>query len=197
MLKDIQQSYQDSLALLRQFCSDETEYVKTFAVSRLIATTFQNRNKVLIAGNGGSACDAMHFAEEFTGKFRDNRQAFPVIAFTDPAQITAVGNDFGFDQIFVRNVEAYGNKDDVLIVISTSGNSPNIIKAAIKAKELDLRTIALLGKDGGKLKGCCDYEFIIPGNTTDKIQEIHMVILHILIEGVERILFPSNYNFPK
>ncbi len=193
MLNEIKKSYLDSLTLFKNYCTNEKEIKETIAAAITIANAFKNKNKVLVAGNGGSACDAIHFAEEFTGRFRKNRKPLPVIPLTDSAHITAVSNDFGFEEIFARDVEAYGMKDDILIAISTSGNSENIIKAVDKAKELGLKTIALLGRDGGKLKGQCDHEFIIPGNTSDKIQEIHMVILHIIIEGVERILFKENY----
>jgi D-sedoheptulose 7-phosphate isomerase len=163
-------------------------------VKKLIANGRQVKGgKVLIAGNGGSNCDALHFAEEFTGRFRGNRRALPAIAISDSSHITCVGNDYGFDYVFSRGVEAYGKEGDLFIGISTSGNSPNIIKAVEAAKEMGMKTVALLGKDGGKLKGMCDYEFIIPGVTSDRIQEIHMMILHIIIEGVERIMFPENY----
>ncbi len=154
-----------------------------------IAKAFRNGNKVLIAGNGGSACDAMHFSQEFTGKFRKDRKALPVISFTDPAHITCVGNDYGFDTIFSRDVEAFGVCGDVFIAITTSGNSENIIKAIKAAKEKGVTVVALLGRNGGKLKGTADYELIVAGDTADKIQEVHMTILHIIIESVESILF--------
>ncbi len=193
MFEAIKRSYLESLATFAGVCSNEAGIEKTVAVAAKIANAFTSHNKVLIAGNGGSACDAMHFAEEFTGRFRQDRRPLPVIAFTDPAHITAVGNDFGFGEVFARAVEAHGKPGDVLILISTSGNSENIVKAATKGKELGLTTVALLGRDGGRLKGVCEVEFIVPGNTPDKIQEAHMVILHIIIEGMERILFPDNY----
>ena len=147
----------------------------------------------MICGNGGSNCDALHFAEEFTGRFRKERRPLPAIAISDSSHITCVGNDYGFDYIFSKGVEAYGKAGDMFIGISTSGNSGNVIKAVEAAKNMGIKTVALLGKDGGKLKGMCDYEFIIPGETSDRIQEIHMMILHIIIEGVERIMFPENY----
>ncbi len=162
-------------------------------ISGLIAETFKNGNKVLICGNGGSSTDAMHFAEEFTGKFRKERKALPVIALTDPSHITCVANDYGFEDIFARGVEAYGKPGDILIGISTSGNSENVIKAFNKAKNIGMKTIALLGKEGGLLKNVCDIELIVPGETTDRIQELHGIVLHIIIESVERILFPENY----
>lgn len=186
-------SYFESLRLLRNFCDDSQNIEITEEISALIAGAFRKGNKVIIAGNGGSACDAMHFAEEFTGRFRKDRRALPVISLTDPAHITCVGNDYGFENIFERGVEAYGSKGDIFIGLSTSGNSENIIKAVKKCRSSGIKTVALLGKDGGKLKGACDFEFIVPAETSDRVQEIHMIILHIIIEGIERVLFPENY----
>lgn len=186
-------SYKTEYELLRNFIEQEEKEEKTEKVAKDLAEVFTNGNKVLICGNGGSNCDALHFAEEFTGRFRKERRALPTIAISDSSHITCVGNDYGFDYIFSKGVEAYGKEGDMFIGISTSGNSGNVIKAVEKAKELGMKTVALLGKDGGKLKGMCDYEFIIPGETSDRIQEIHMMILHIIIEGVERIMFPENY----
>ena len=189
----IKASFEESFNLLKDFCDHPENFKKTFEVSNLIAEAFTKHNKVIIAGNGGSACDAMHFGQEFTGRFRKDRKSLPVISLTDPAHITAVANDTGFDQVFVRGIEAYGQKGDIFIGLSTSGNSPNVIKAVETARKMGLKTVALLGKDGGKLKGKADYEFIIPGKTADKAQEMHMTILHIIIEGVEQLLFPGNY----
>ena len=186
-------SYKTEYELLRNFIEQEEKEEKTEKVAKDLAEVFTNGNKVLICGNGGSNCDALHFAEEFTGRFRKERRALPAIAISDSSHITCVGNDYGFDYIFSKGVEAYGKEGDMFIGISTSGNSGNVIKAVEKAKELGMKTVALLGKDGGKLKGMCDYEFIIPEETSDRIQEIHMMILHIIIEGVERIMFPENY----
>ena len=193
LVRSLAQSYADSAALVSQFASTPSEIEKTVKVSQKIADAFNSGNKILICGNGGSTCDAMHFAEEFTGRYRKNRRALPVISLSDPSHITCVGNDFGFDQIFARGVDAFGKPGDILIGISTSGNSQNIINAVNLAKERQLGTIGLLGKDGGQLKGQCDVEFIIQEKTADRIQELHMTILHIIIEGVERILFPELY----
>ena len=186
-------SYKTEYELLKKFIEQEEKDRTTEKIAEELAEAFTNGNKVLICGNGGSNCDALHFAEEFTGRFRKERRALPAIAISDSSHITCVGNDYGFDYIFSKGVEAYGKEGDMFIGISTSGNSGNVIKAVEKAKELGMKTVALLGKDGGKLKGMCDYEFIIPGETSDRIQEIHMMILHIIIEGVERIMFPENY----
>ncbi len=186
-------SYITTYELLKNFIEEEKNQNTTEKIARDMAEAFKAGNKVMIAGNGGSNCDALHFAEEFTGRFRGNRRALPAIAISDSSHITCVGNDFGFDYIFSRGVEAYGKEGDFFIGLSTSGNSGNIIKAMEASKELGIKTISLLGKDGGKLKGIADYEFVIPGVTSDRIQEIHMMILHIIIEGVERIMFPENY----
>lgn len=186
-------SYKITASLLENFIKEEAEKKETEKVAKDLANIFQLGNKVLICGNGGSNCDALHFAEEFTGRFRQDRRALPAISLSDSSHITCVGNDYGFDYIFSRGVEAYGKEGDMFIGISTSGNSTNVIKAVEAAKKIGLKTCVLLGKDGGKLKGMCDYEFIIPGNTSDRIQEIHMMILHIIIEGVEKIMFPENY----
>ena len=186
-------SYKTEYQLLKDFIEKEEKEKTTEKIAEELADIFKNGNKVLICGNGGSNCDALHFAEEFTGRFRKERRALPAIAISDSSHITCVGNDYGFDYIFSKGVEAYGKEGDMFIGISTSGNSGNVIKAVEKAKSLGLKTVVLLGKDGGKLKGMCDYEFIIPGETSDRIQEIHMMILHIIIEGVERIMFPENY----
>ena len=187
------ESYKTELTLLENFIKEEEERRETERVAKELADVFTKGNKVLICGNGGSNCDALHFAEEFTGRFRGDRRALPAIAISDSSHITCVGNDYGFDYIFSRGVEAYGKEGDMFFGISTSGNSPNVIKAVEAAKAIGMKTCILLGKDGGKLKGMCDYEFIIPGKTSDRIQEIHMMILHIIIEGVERIMFPENY----
>jgi len=159
-------SYKTEFELLKKFIEEEEEKKETEKVAKKLADIFIKGKKVLICGNGGSNCDAMHFIEEFTGRFRKERRALPAISISDPSHITCVANDYGFEYIFSKGVEAYGQEGDMFIGISTSGNSPNVIS---------------------------DYEFIIPGKTSDRVQEIHMMILHIIIEGVERIMFPENY----
>ncbi|MGL4788915.1 MAG: D-sedoheptulose-7-phosphate isomerase, partial [Cetobacterium sp.] len=149
-------SYKITAELLEGFIKEEAEKKETEKVARDLASIFENGNKVLICGNGGSNCDALHFAEEFTGRFRKDRRALPAISLSDSSHITCVGNDYGFDYIFSRGVEAYGKEGDMFIGISTSGNSANVIKAVEAAKKMGLKTAVLLGKDGGKLKGMCD-----------------------------------------
>ncbi len=161
--------------------------------ARLLVDTFASGKKLILAGNGGSLCDATHFAEELTGFFRRQRRALPAIALSEPGHITCTGNDMGFDWIFARGVEAYGQAGDLFVGLTTSGNSPNIIKAFEAAKAFDLKTIAFLGKGGGKLKGVADLELIIDGfSTSDRIQEAHMAAIHIIIEMVEQSLFPPH-----
>lgn len=196
MLKHIKQSFLDASDLLNSFYNHPENIQLITDVALQLASTIKTGNKIMIAGNGGSACDAMHFAEECTGRYRKDRQALPVMTFSDVGHLTCVGNDFGFSQIFARGIEAFGKANDWFIGLSTSGNSENIINAIAKAKEMNVKTIALLGKDGGKIAKTCDYEFIVPAKTADRIQEIHMVILHILVEGIERVLFPENYKSP-
>lgn len=190
----MQNAYNDASNVLQDFVSNKQNSHLTAILSHKMAQAFNSGNKIMICGNGGSACDAMHFAEEFTGRYRKDRKALPVMHLADPSHVTCVANDFGFAKVFSRNVEAFGKPGDWLICLSTSGNSENIIHAYESAKANGIHTLALLGKDGGALKSKCDFEFIIPAKTSDRIQEIHMLILHILIEGIERILFPEHYK---
>ena len=150
----------------------------------LICDIIHRGNKVFICGNGGSLCQAMHFAEE--GRFRKDREPLPVIALADASHITCVANDFGFDAVFARPIQALGKPDDLLIVLSTGGNSPNILRAIDMANDKQMKVIGLLGRDGGKARGACDFYLIAPGETSDTIQEIHHVALHLLVEGIER-----------
>ncbi len=160
------------------------------SVAQLLSSCFRRSGKVLIAGNGGSLCDAMHFAEELTGQFRAYRPALGAIALADPAHLSCVANDQGFEAVFSRGVEALGRGGDVLILLSTSGNSSNLLRAACVAKDKGIETVAFLGKTGGQLKGECDLEWIVEGFPfSDRIQEAHMAALHILVEMVEKELF--------
>jgi D-sedoheptulose 7-phosphate isomerase len=177
---------------LRAFVQDEENLRNIEQMAEMIAAAFKNGGKVIIFGNGGSMCDAMHFAEELTGRYRLDRKPLPAIALSDPSYLTCVANDYGFDQVFARGVEALAKSGDAIIGLSTSGNSSNIINALQKANTLQCKTIALLGRDGGTIKGICDLELIIPVETSDRIQELHMLILHTLTECVEHLLFYSN-----
>lgn len=179
----------DSCSAVQQLQSEEgLDFI--YQVSRLLAERFREGGKLLVAGNGGSMCDAMHFAEELTGQFRHIRPALPAIAFSDPGHLTCTANDHGFEKVFSRGIEAHGRRGDVFVGLSTSGNSPNIIHALEAARERGLHTILFLGKGGGKLKGRADRELIIDrAVTSDRIQEAHMTAIHIIIEMVEELLF--------
>lgn len=159
--------------------------------SEVIASCFAKGGKLLIAGNGGSLCDAMHFAEELTGVYRSKRKALPAIALSCPGHLTCTANDLGFSDVFARGVEAYGKPGDIFIALTTSGNSENLIEAANRAKERGLYVVAFLGKSGGKLLGKADLEWLVSGFPfSDRIQEAHMAAIHIIIEMVEKRLFP-------
>jgi D-sedoheptulose 7-phosphate isomerase len=136
----------------------------------------------------------MHFAEEMTGRYRKDRRPLGALALGDPSHTTCVSNDYGFEFVFSRQVEGLGRKGDVLIGISTSGNSKNVILALEAAKNKGMKTVALLGKDGGKIKDIADFSIVVPGKTADRIQELHIKLLHIVIETVERALFPEHYS---
>jgi D-sedoheptulose 7-phosphate isomerase len=160
------------------------------AASELIAQCFHGDGKILIAGNGGSLCDAMHFAEELTGVFRAHRKPLPAIVLSEPGHLTCVSNDIGFEEVFARGIEAFGRSGDVVILLTTSGNSLNIVKAADCAQRKGLKSVAFLGKTGGRMQGKCDLEWIVPGfGYSDRIQEVHMAAIHIIIEMIEKILF--------
>jgi D-sedoheptulose 7-phosphate isomerase len=191
----IRRSFEDARATLDAFLADPRclDGVRTFA--RLAGETLRAGGSLLACGNGGSMCDAMHFAEEWTGRFRKDRAALPAIAFSDPSQLTCIANDFGFDEIFARSVQAYGKRGDLLVAISTSGTSPNIVKALEAARARGVKTVGLLGKGGGRALALCDVAVVVPlATTSDRIQEIHIQVLHIVIEAVERELFPANYG---
>lgn len=188
----IRQSFSVAEGTLAKFLAQPANLDSIAAIAEQLAACFRSGGKVLIFGNGGSMCDAMHFAEELTGKFRQDRPSLPVIAISDPAHITCVANDYGFDQIFSRGVEAFAKPGDTVIGISTSGNSLNVITALKTATRKGCSTIALLGRDGGTVAGTCDHELIVPGETADRIQEVHTTILHILIECVEALLFDNH-----
>jgi len=157
--------------------------------SERIYKALEKGNTLLICGNGGSAADAQHFAAELTGRYKKERKGLSAVALTtDTSALTAIGNDYGFDYVFSRQVEALGKKGDVLFLISTSGNSANLIEAAKKAREIGMSTIALLGKEGGRLKGICDHSLVIPSDNTPRIQEMHVMIVHMICEQIENKL---------
>jgi D-sedoheptulose 7-phosphate isomerase len=156
----------------------------------LLVDAFRSGNKLLVMGNGGSAADAQHFAAEIVGRFKLERRALPALALsTDSSILTALGNDYGFEVIFARQVEAHALPGDVVFGISTSGNSPNVQLALQRAAQAGCRTVALLGRDGGSIKGVAELSLIVPSNDTPRVQEGHITIIHILCDLVERELF--------
>ncbi|MCE7863464.1 MAG: D-sedoheptulose 7-phosphate isomerase [Bacteroidetes bacterium CHB5] len=174
-------------AVLNQFLADEYNLKNIEAAARLISEAIKKGGKVISCGNGGSHCDAMHFAEELTGRYRENRRALPAICVSDPSHLSCVSNDYGYEFVFSRYLEALGNKGDVLLGISTSGNSANVIRAAQAARDKGMKVIILSGKDGGKLASLADVEIRVPHTGyADRIQEVHIKIIHILILLVEK-----------
>jgi D-sedoheptulose 7-phosphate isomerase len=171
---------------------ESIQFIET--VAKLLADAFLLGGKVLIAGNGGSLCDAMHFAEEFTGFFREKRKPFPAMALADPSHMSCVANDTAFEEVYSRMIEAFGKKEDIFIALTTSGNSKNLIEAAKKAKEMKIKVVGFLGKDGGELKHLCDECWIVKGfRFSDRIQEVHMSAMHIIIEAVEKLILQPVY----
>lgn len=190
--EQIKQQFEESSNILNQF-QTEDNFAKIEEAVLIMANALQKGNKIISCGNGGSMSDAMHFAEELSGRFRDNRRGLAAVSISDPSHITCVGNDYGFDYIFSRYLEALGQTGDVLLGISTSGNSKNVILAVDKAKELGIKTIVLTGKDGGKLADLADLEIRAPfSKYADRAQEIHIKIIHNLILGIENEILTNN-----
>ncbi len=175
---------QDALELKRRFFDAELDHV--LAQADDMAERLRRGGRILVAGNGGSAADAQHLAAELSGRYLKERKALAGIALTtDTSALTAIGNDYGFDFVFSRQVEALGRPGDLFIGISTSGNSPNIVKAVESAKELGLKTLGLLGRDGGKLKGLVDDALVVPSTVTARIQEVHQMVYHFWCEALD------------
>ncbi|MFN8358235.1 MAG: D-sedoheptulose 7-phosphate isomerase [Spirosomataceae bacterium] len=182
------QELTEAQRVLEAFLADPVHVANIEAAAVLMATAIQNGHKIISCGNGGSHCDAMHFAEELSGRYRDERKALPAIAVSDPSHISCVGNDYGFEFIFSRFVEGLGQSGDVLLGISTSGNSGNIIRAVEAAKTKGMKVVLLSGKNGGKLAGQADVEIRVPHfGYADRIQEIHIKVIHILILLIEKM----------
>ena len=193
ILHSIRDALLDAQDVLDRFIRNPENIATIAEVAEMMRDTFEQERRIFTCGNGGSLCDAIHFAEECTGKFRDDRDPLPAIALSDAGHITCTANDFGFSEIFARPLLALGHPGDLLVVLSTSGNSENVVRAAAAAKSRGMTVFGLLGKDGGILKQHCDIYLMVPGDTSDRIQEIHIKVLHILIEHVERLMFPENY----
>ncbi|SDM79582.1 D-sedoheptulose 7-phosphate isomerase [Siphonobacter aquaeclarae] len=185
----IHQELTEAQEVLDRFLKEETNLQRIEDAARLLASAIQNGKKIISCGNGGSHCDAMHFAEELTGRYRDDRRSLPAIAVSDPSHISCVSNDYGYEFVFSRFVEGLGQEGDVLVGISTSGNSANIIRAVEAARKKGMHVITLTGKDGGKMAGTADVELRVPHfGYADRIQEIHIKIIHILIMLIEKLV---------
>jgi D-sedoheptulose 7-phosphate isomerase len=189
----IQSSLLEAQTILHKFIEDPQNVALIDQAVKTFVDSFKNNGRVFSCGNGGSMCDSLHFAEELTGRYRKDRAPLPATGISEAGHITCIANDFGFEHIFSRFVEAWGQKQDTLLAISTSGNSANVIKAVEVAKAKGMKVVGLLGKDGGKLKSMVDVPLIVNASITDRIQEIHIKCIHIFIEGIERQLFPENY----
>ncbi len=190
----ITQTLEEAQQVLHNFLNDENQLEQIEIAANTMINAINLGGKIFSCGNGGSMCDAMHFAEELTGRFRDDRKALPAIAISDPSHISCVSNDYGYEQVFSRFIQGLGQEHDVLLAISTSGNSPNVLAAVRDAQELGMKVVALTGKGGGKLATEADVVINVPHQGyADRIQEMHIKIIHIIIECIEEALFPDQY----
>jgi D-sedoheptulose 7-phosphate isomerase len=190
----IRAAFEEAARTLQAFLEDPACLAGVERFASAAEETVRRGGLLMACGNGGSMCDAMHFAEEWTGRFRSDRRPLPALAFSDPSHLTCIANDFGFDQVFARLVAAHGKRGDLLVALSTSGGSPNILRALETARERGITTVGLLGKGGGKALPLVDIPIVVPlARTSDRIQEVHIKALHIAIEAVERALFPEHY----
>lgn len=186
-MNTIRHHFEQAHQLLGQVMNDEKFLLSVQRAGEVMSSAIGKGNKILSCGNGGSMCDAMHFAEELTGRYRDNRKPIAAISISDPSHMSCVGNDYGYQFVFSRFVEGVGNTGDVLLAISTSGNSANVLEAARSAKAKGMHVIALTGKDGGALAASCDVEVRVPWmEYADRIQEVHIKVIHALIDYIER-----------
>jgi D-sedoheptulose 7-phosphate isomerase len=181
----IADQFSEAARILSEFSSDEN-FKKIETAGMILVNSLNNGGKIYSCGNGGSMCDAMHFAEELTGRYRHDRKAIPALSISDPSHLSCVSNDFGYEHVFSRFIEAFGQKGDVLLAISTSGNSANVLLAAETARARGMNVVGLTGKDGGKLAHICDVEIRAPKSEfADRSQEIHIKVIHALIGFIE------------
>lgn len=186
-MNDIRKHFEEAAQVLNDFMNNEQNLTSIDAAAKLMVDAIGRGGKVISCGNGGSMCDAMHFAEELSGRYRDDRGALAAISISDPSHLSCVGNDYGFAYVFSRYVEALGREGDVLLAISTSGNSANVLNAAQAARARGMKVIGLTGKDGGQLAPLCDVEVRVPWSAyADRIQEIHIKVIHALIDCIEQ-----------
>ena len=187
MQEIILQNLREAHAVLEKFINHPASISAVEEAAVIMADTINNGGKLISCGNGGSMCDAMHFAQELTGRFRHERPSLPALSISDPSHLTCAGNDYGYEHIFSRFIEGMGSAGDVLFAISTSGNSMNVIKAAEAALQKGMKVIALTGKTGGLLSALADVEIRVEGGKySDRIQEVHIKVIHILIDLLER-----------
>jgi D-sedoheptulose 7-phosphate isomerase len=195
MIQLVQKQLTQSIQTMQAVLADNDIAASIAAIGSLTASAMKNGHKLLVAGNGGSAADAQHLVAEFVGRLTIDRPALRAIALTtDSSILTATGNDYGFDRVFERQVEALGQPGDVFLGISTSGNSPNILKALHQAKKMDIHTIGFAGNAGGKMASLCDHNIIIPSAVTMNIQECHLALEHIFCMVVERYYFGPDFD---
>ena len=186
----IQKEFIQSQNLLNAFIANDQNFKNIALAAQLMCASILGGGKILSCGNGGSMCDAMHFAEELSGRYRTDRRALPALAIADASHLSCVANDYGYQFVFSRYIEALGNENDVLLAISTSGNSQNVLLAAQAAQKKGLKIVALTGNSGGELAQHCDVEIRVPHTGfADRIQEIHIKIIHSLILSIEQQLF--------
>lgn len=186
----IRNSFKEAQQVLDSFVADNRNLEKIQQAGDMLVEMYRRGGKVFSCGNGGSLCDAMHFAEELTGRFREDRPALAALAIADSSHLTCVANDTGYARCFARYIESLGKTGDILLAISTSGNSENILEAILEAKQKGMKIIGLIGKAGGRMKELCDISIVVPWNGySDRIQEVHIKIIHILIEYIENHLF--------
>ncbi|MFM9026413.1 MAG: D-sedoheptulose 7-phosphate isomerase [Bacteroidota bacterium] len=182
----VKSNLDESAKILNDFGADESKVSAIVRAATLMIDCIRNGGKIISCGNGGSMCDAMHFAEELTGRFRNDRKALPAVSISDPSHISCVGNDYGFEFVFSRYVEAVGCNGDMLLAITTSGNSVNVLKAAEVAHKKGMKVIGLTGKDGGSLASLCDVEIRVPHmGFADRTQEMHIKVIHCMIQAIE------------
>ena len=190
----IKNTLNEALGALQALIGNEATLQRIAAAGQLLANTFAAGGRAYSCGNGGSMCDAMHFAEELTGRFRDNRPGYAAMAISDASHLSCVGNDYGYEQVFARFIEAHGRAGDVMLAISTSGTSKNVLRAVEVAQQRGMKVIGLTGRAATPLAESADIAIVTPaGKYADRVQELHIKVIHILIELVERQLAPQNY----
>ncbi|WP_089935173.1 SIS domain-containing protein [Candidatus Entotheonella palauensis] len=199
MKEHVLHSLYEAKAALDKLLSNASAIEAITLASDALIDVFRNGNRVFSCGNGGSMCDAMHFAEELSGRYRHDRQGLPAVAISDPGHISCVANDYGYEYVFSRYLESHARAGDCLVGISTSGRSENVLRAAQVAREMGMVVIGLTGRPASNLGQLADIEICTPGGAgfADRVQELHIKVIHILIELVERGLFPGNYEVPQ